>query len=24
MSGYIQLAPGNTCGLLNSASYPTA
>jgi len=22
-SGYIQLAPGNTCGLLNQASYPT-
>jgi C1A family cysteine protease len=22
-SGYIQLAAGNTCGLLNSASYPT-
>ena len=23
-SGYIRLAMGNTCGLLNSASYPTA
>lgn len=21
--GYIRLAPGNTCGILNSASYPT-
>jgi C1A family cysteine protease len=23
-SGYIRLAMGNTCGILNSASYPTA
>lgn len=23
-SGFIRLAMGNTCGILNSASYPTA